>query len=109
MILGGHDHCSIHERIDKVTIVKSGTDFEEFSQVSIDVHSREIAREKVLITEAFAPDPQIMSHIRSYAAEVDKKLDQACGFIDTDLEGRFEIIRTRESSMGNFIADLLST
>ena len=39
LILGGHDHSSMHEKIGKVTLIKSGSDFEEFSDIEIDVIS----------------------------------------------------------------------
>lgn len=32
-----------------------------------------------------------------------------CGVSETDLEGRFEVIRTQESNLGNFVCDLILT
>ena len=37
LILGGHDHASVFEKIGSVSIVKSGSDFEEFSEVKVDL------------------------------------------------------------------------
>jgi predicted phosphodiesterase len=37
LILGGHDHSSVFEKIGSVSIVKSGTDFEEFSDIKVDL------------------------------------------------------------------------
>jgi hypothetical protein len=37
LILGGHDHASVFEKIGLVCIVKSGSDFEEFSEVKVDL------------------------------------------------------------------------
>ena len=37
LILGGHDHISTIEKIGKVTIIKSGSDFQEFSDIEIDL------------------------------------------------------------------------
>lgn len=56
LILGGHDHSSVCEKIGNVTIVKSGTDFEEFSDIQVDVKTREIKRKRVIITSEFEPD-----------------------------------------------------
>jgi len=39
LILGGHDHSSVFEKVGKVTIIKSGTDFEEFSDIKINLQS----------------------------------------------------------------------
>jgi hypothetical protein len=49
--LGGHDHSSISEKIGNVYIIKSGCDFEEFSDISVDITNNEVTKERVLITE----------------------------------------------------------
>lgn len=36
-------------------------------------------------------------------------LERACGFVDSDLEGRFEFIRAQETNLGNLMADLFLT
>lgn len=51
LILGGHDHDSVFETIGKVSIVISGTDFEEFSEIRVDLKTRLVERKRVLITE----------------------------------------------------------
>lgn len=51
LILGGHDHFSVFETIGKVSIVISGTDFEEFSEIRVDLKTRLVERKRVLITE----------------------------------------------------------
>lgn len=51
LILGGHDHSSVFETIGKVSIVISGTDFEEFSEIRVDLKTRLVERKRVLITE----------------------------------------------------------
>jgi 5'-nucleotidase len=51
LILGGHDHTSVDERVNKVAFIKSGTDFEEFSDIQIDLASREVKKERVFITD----------------------------------------------------------
>ena len=53
LILGGHDHSSVMEQIGKVTIVKSGTDFEEFSDLTINLTTLKVERKRVLITSEF--------------------------------------------------------
>lgn len=63
LILGGHDHSSLCENIGKVTLVKSGTDFEEFSHITVDMTTREATRKKVLITNDFAPDIDMTRHV----------------------------------------------
>ena len=63
LILGGHDHASVFEKIGLVCIVKSGSDFKEFSEIKVDLKTREVDRQRVLITEAYQKDPEIERHI----------------------------------------------
>lgn len=51
LILGGHDHDPFEERIGKITIIKSGTNFEEFSDLTIDLTTNQVKRKQVLITD----------------------------------------------------------
>ena len=58
LILGGHDHdpcCKKQER--RVTIIKSGNDFEEFSDITIkfniDTREHEVIHKRVLITKEY--------------------------------------------------------
>ena len=74
LILGGHDHSTVNERIGTVTLVKSGCDFEEFSDISINVATKEIATTLVQITEEFEPDPDMEAHIALFAEELNRKL-----------------------------------
>jgi hypothetical protein len=47
---------SVHETIGRVNIVKSGSDFEEFSDITVDFDSMEVARTRVVITDSFEPN-----------------------------------------------------
>jgi 5'-nucleotidase len=47
LILGGHDHSSVFEKIGQMSIVKSGTDFEEFSDIKVNLQTREVERTRV--------------------------------------------------------------
>ena len=51
LILGGHDHASVCEKIGRVTLVKSGSDFEEFSDITIDPETNNVDRKKIVITD----------------------------------------------------------
>lgn len=51
LILGGHDHSSVYERVGQVTLIKSGTDFEEFSDITVDLSTGDVLKERVFITD----------------------------------------------------------
>lgn len=44
LILGGHDHLSKIQKVGKVYIVKSGCDFEEFSDIEVDLSTNVVER-----------------------------------------------------------------
>ena len=68
-----------------------------------------VSVEKVQITSKFAKDPEMEEHIESYAKEFNDKLDRVIGYTDVDLEGRFEKIRSEETNLANWIADIVRT
>lgn len=44
LVLGGHDHLSVCEKIGRIWLVKSGSDFEEFSDITFDLNTGEMQR-----------------------------------------------------------------
>jgi len=36
-------------------------------------------------------------------------MDEVCGYIDVDMEGRFEHLRYEETNCANFVSDLIRT
>lgn len=75
LILGGHDHISVLETIGNVTLIKSGSDFQEFSDLKIDIKSQKVERQRVLITKEYEPDPKIMEHIATYAERMGSQMN----------------------------------
>ncbi len=53
------------------------------------------------------PDPEVERVVHEYGDEVLKKLDSKIGSTRTPLDCRFSRIRTKETSVGNFVADLM--
>ena len=48
-------------------------------------------------------------HIHNYTEKLNKQLDKPCFYSEVDLEGRFSRVRTEETNLGNFTADLMRT
>ena len=42
-------------------------------------------------------------------AVIHQRMDEVCGYVDVDIEGRFEHMRYRETNCANFFADILRT
>lgn len=106
-MLGGHDHLSVYEQIGKVAVIKSGTDFEEFSDITVDIETNEVRRERVIISEKYLPDPEIENHVKFYTDDLNIQLSRVIGHVDVDLDARFKMIRTSETNTANFLADIV--
>ena len=62
LILGGHEHHSVFERATekRVCLIKSGSDFHEFSDITVNLINGDVERERVLMDlkrESFHEDP----------------------------------------------------
>lgn len=65
--------------------------------------------EKVNITQKFAPERDLVVHVKQYADELKKFEDMVAIISDVDIEARFSRIRTEETNIGNWTADLIRT
>ncbi|KAK4310995.1 hypothetical protein Pmani_017489 [Petrolisthes manimaculis] len=110
LILGGHDHVYELLKINDKIVLKSGTDFREFSAltltrsasgtVSVDV-------EKIVVDSRFEADQELKDSLVQFEAVVGEKMEESLGTFGVDLDGRFSSIRTSETNLGNFICDVL--
>ena len=123
LILGGHDHHYELTRVGQVTMLKSGSDFREFSQITVRFSSSSSSKErespvsestrptfeieKHEITSNIEPDEELQSVVDEYMALVEEGMNEEMGSVECDLEGRFCEIRTRETNLGNFITDIM--
>ena len=80
--------------INSVQLIKSGTDFEEFSVIDIDFTTKKTHRASIKITDKYIPDHSIASIVEQFTIKQNEKLMLVCGHSETDLEGHFELIRT---------------
>ena len=127
LILGGHDHTSGHAILNNQMVMKSGADFKELTK--LDFHFVDAATlagmetnenmvvnkergyyldfEKVEVTSKWEPDPEMAKYIHEISHEIEGKLDTVCGATAVELDGVFAHIRSRETNLSNFIADIV--
>ncbi|XP_045505601.1 snake venom 5'-nucleotidase isoform X2 [Colias croceus] len=109
LILGGHDHVYEVLEVNNKYIVKSGTDFRQFSQININF-AGDCARvdiSEVNVTSQYAEDPVLKAKVEKYSAMIDGKMDEVLGKFCVPLEGRFSCIRRQECNLGNWVCDVL--
>ena len=63
--------------------------------------------ERVHVTNQFEPDEELKEHVLDFTQEMSKRFNKIKGSFATDIDARFSIIRTRETAIGNMIADLM--
>jgi 5'-nucleotidase len=65
--------------------------------------------ERVNVTRKFAPVKEISLHVESYANQLREMQDRTALISEVQFEGRFSRVRTQETNLGNFMADLIRT
>ncbi|XP_069950309.1 mannosylglucosyl-3-phosphoglycerate phosphatase isoform X3 [Cherax quadricarinatus] len=109
LILGGHDHVYEVLKINDKFVLKSGTDFREFSTITLSQEgtSINVDIEKVVVDSKFEPDEELKEALKEYEAVVGEKMEETLGTFSVELDGRFSSIRTQETNLGNFICDII--
>lgn len=49
----------------------------------------------------------LLALVDLYMKDLNKELDVVLGYMNVELEGRFSYVRTQETNLGNFVADIL--
>lgn len=111
IILGGHDHVYEIKQINKKYIIKSGTDFRQFSKITINFDnvinsSPEIQIEEINVTAQYNEDVKLKEKLEKYMNLIETKMDDVLGCLSVPLDGRFTSIRTSESNLGNWVTNI---
>ena len=96
----------------KTWVVKSGTDFRDLSLLSLELPGEglgggrpHVTCEHVEITTDIAEDKETAETVTEYMAKLGGAMDEVVGQTAVPLDGRFKVIRTQESNLGNFVCD----
>ena len=114
VILGGHDHDPITFYENGVLIQKSGTDAQFLGVVDLLIEEVERRGElrtvvrpqwRMVSTRGVEAHADIAPLVASYEARLDDELNVEIGTTETALESVRGSVRTKETTMGNLIAD----
>jgi 2',3'-cyclic-nucleotide 2'-phosphodiesterase (5'-nucleotidase family) len=117
LVLGGHDHDPISFYEGSTLILKAGHDAQYLGVVKLAVETKDAGKgpatttvptEWRFVTTAGVPaDPEVETVVEGYTKRLDSDLAAVIGTTTTDLDSRKDVVRSREASMGNLIADAL--
>jgi 5'-nucleotidase len=109
VIIGGHEHTLLESSAGGAPIFKMTADARELGQIDLNISRTTGAVEsidwKVIpVTDQIKDAPEFAVVNRKYGTLL-KELSLVVGRTATDLDARSAINRTRETNIGNFIAD----
>jgi len=110
LILGGHDHDFGCREINGRKVVKSGTDFRNYAVITLTFKAESrvhVDVQESTVDSSIPEDEEVRAIVDEYTELMGEEMDSVLGQIDVDLDGRFETVRTKESNLGNFIADIM--
>eukprot|EP01126_Amoeba_proteus_P035424 TRINITY_DN3572_c0_g2_i1.p1 TRINITY_DN3572_c0_g2~~TRINITY_DN3572_c0_g2_i1.p1 ORF type:complete len:373 (+),score=86.27 TRINITY_DN3572_c0_g2_i1:599-1717(+) len=117
VILGGHDHFTHHEKIGSVALVKSGQDFRWLTKVTINTDGAvqdqtgrkrlDVSFEKIDINSSIPDDQEMKQIVTTFKVEMEAKMAKPVGETTTVLDCTRPTIRTGESTIGNWVCDIL--
>ena len=90
-------------------VFKKVTDGEEMSLLMHSEDNQLMVHASRIFASEFEPQKEILDHEREYVKKFEQKLSGHIGWSAADLDLREDVIRTQESTFGNFVADLLRT
>jgi 2',3'-cyclic-nucleotide 2'-phosphodiesterase (5'-nucleotidase family) len=111
VILGGHEHEPLIAEEGRTLITKAGSDGRYLVQVDLWVGGDGTLRERSWtfheVSARIPPDPRAEAVVRVYAERLSREMDVVVAQTAVPLEGRRGRLRTEETNLGNFVADVM--
>ena len=110
VIIGGHSHKKSIKDINGNIIVKSGTKGKHVGHLHLVVDKEDnnlsvCYHELVTVPGDLEPDPEVAKIIAPVVQEAERKKEEVIGSTDFDLD--HNRLETKESTMGDFVTDVL--
>ena len=110
VILGGHEHELLQSHAGRAPIFKWGSDARVLGRIDLNINSKTRRLESmdwagIPVTDATPDDPDAAKVIAEYEKKLSAELDKPLGRTAVELDGTSLASRTRETNLGNLIAD----
>lgn len=110
VILGGHEHQLLQSQAGRTPIFKWGSDARILGRIDLNISTATRQIESIdwagiPVTDATPDDPAAAAVISTYETRLSAELDKPLGQTTEVLDGTSISSRTRETNLGNLIAD----
>ena len=113
LILGGHEHDPLDAKVGKTLILKTGSEAVNLGRIDLlvsvgkDGRRVETKWELIAVTDEIPEKPEVAALVKSFEGRMSAQLGVGAGATAVPLDTRNEIVRVKESPVGNLIADLM--
>ncbi|HEU5194568.1 MAG TPA: 5'-nucleotidase C-terminal domain-containing protein, partial [Methylomirabilota bacterium] len=111
VVLGGHEHEPLVAEEGKALITKAGSDARYLVQIDLWFASDGRLRERSWtfheVSARLPDDPEAARVVAAYAERLGRELDIVVGHTATPLDARRAPLRTQETNIGDFVADVI--
>ena len=111
VIVGGHEHEPLVAEAARAIITKGGSDARYLVQIDLWLtrDGRLVERSWTFheVSARIAPDPVVEKLVSGYAAQLDRELGVVIGRTEVALDARRNILRSQETGVGDFVADVM--
>lgn len=110
LILGGHEHEMIHSVVGRTPIFKWGSDARHLGRIDLTIRVStgqilSIDSSAIPVDSSVPDDPYSASVIGEFEKQLDQELGKTIGSSSVDLDAGQLASRSRETALGNLIAD----
>jgi 5'-nucleotidase len=110
VIIGGHEHTLLESLAGHAPIFKMTSDARELGRIDLHINKStgkldSIDWKIIQVTSETKDDPSFVALNEKYGALL-KSLEQSVGRTDVQLDVKSEDVRTKETNMANFVADV---
>jgi len=111
LVIGGHEHDPLERTVGETLITKAGADGVFVVRIDLQATSdgRVLARQHrfVPVTAELPEDPSMAALVARYAERLSAALAEPIGETRVPLDARQSEVRTRETNIGNLVADIV--
>lgn len=113
VLVGGHSHTELSEGVlvekdEPTVIVQSGENLINLGKVQVTFDENGVVQDyeaTLLPLENYEADPDLLAKVEEYQEEIDELMQVVIGETTVHLDGERADVRTRETNLGNLIAD----